>query len=79
MESFEFSVIQDLQVSLQRAYEDKQALRQMLETFSEKLAAAEQVAKAANTYCESLEYEDDNSNEKIVALYQALNSWKANI
>lgn len=79
MESFEFSVIQDLQVSLQRAYEDKQALRQMLETFSEKLAVAEKVAKAANTYCESLEFEDDVSEDKIVALYQALNSWKSSV
>lgn len=78
MESFEFSVIQDLQVSLQRAYEDKQALRQMLEAFSEKLAVAENVAKAANSYCESLEYEDEDANDKIMALYQALNSWKSN-
>lgn len=79
MESFEFSVIQDLQVSLQRAYEDKQALRQMLESFSEKLAVAEKVAKAASTYCESLEFEDEDANDKIAALYQALNSWKASV
>ena len=77
MESFEFAVIQDLQVSLQRAYEDKQALRKILESFSEKLAVAEKVAKAANNYCEALEFEDENPDDRIAALYQALNSWKA--
>ena len=60
MESFEFAVIQDLQVSLARAYDDKQALRQMVESMAKKLEKAESVAKSASTYCQSLVNEDEN-------------------
>ena len=75
MESFEFAVIQDLQVSLQRAYEDKQALRQLVTSLSSKLQTAEQIIKAANSYCQALENEDENPDDVLGALHQAVYAW----
>lgn len=75
MESFEFAVIQDLQVSLARAYDDKQALRQMIEAMAKKLEKAESVAKTASSYCQSLVNEDENADDVLGVLIQSVHSW----
>ena len=75
MESFEFAVIQDLQVSLARAYDDKQALRQLIESLSKKLEVAESVAKTASTYCQSLVNEDENADDVLGVLIQSVHAW----
>jgi hypothetical protein len=75
MESFEFAVIQDLQVSLARAYDDKQALREMLSSMAKKLEKAESVAKSASTYCQSLVNEDENPGDILGVLIQSVHHW----
>jgi hypothetical protein len=75
MESFEFAVIQDLQVSLARAYDDKQALREMLSSMAKKLEKAESVAKSASTYCQSLVNEDENPDDVLGVLIQSVHHW----
>jgi hypothetical protein len=75
MESFEFAVIQDLQVSLARAYDDKQALRQMVEAMAKKLEKAESVAKSASTYCQSLANDDENPDDVLGVLIQSVYAW----
>lgn len=75
MESFEFAVIQDLQVSLARAYDDKQALRQMIEAMAKKLEKAESVAKTASSYCQSLVNEDENPDDVLGVLIQSVHAW----
>lgn len=75
MESFEFAVIQDLQVSLARAYDDKQALREMLSSMAKKLEKAESVAKSASTYCQSLVNEDENPDVVLGVLIQSVHHW----
>jgi hypothetical protein len=75
MDTYEFAVIQDLQVSLARAYDDKQALRQLIDGFTQKLANAESIIKAANSYCQALENEDENPNAILGVLHQAVYHW----
>jgi hypothetical protein len=75
MDTFEFAVIQDLQVSLARAYDDKQALRQLVDAFTTKLANAENIIKAANSYCQALENEDENPDDVLGVLHQAVYHW----
>lgn len=75
MESFEFAVIQDLQVSLARAYDDKQALRQLIDSMAKKLEVAETVAKTASSYCQSLVNDDENPDDILGVLIQSVHHW----
>jgi len=72
---YEHAVIQDLQLSLQRACEDKQELRATAEALMSKLSNAEKVIKSANKYLQALQDEVEDPNGHLVDMIRAVAEW----
>jgi hypothetical protein len=75
---YEHAVIQDLQLSLQRACEDKQELRATAAVLMSKLSNAEKVIKSANRYLQALEDEVEDPNGHLIDMIRAVAEWNTN-
>jgi hypothetical protein len=47
----------------------------LVDSFAKKLASAENIIKAANSYCQALENEDENPDDVLGVLHQAVYNW----
>lgn len=74
---YEHAVIQDLQLSLERAREDKRELRETVEVLLSKLSNAEKVIKATNKYVQALDEGVEDPTGHMVEMARAISEWNS--